>query len=162
MKLSTCFLLILAAVTVAACSSNEGTTNPDPNPNPTQKPEPPVHKKQYDVAKGGVQIIAVYYDQMKNMEVYRLDHQDEIVVLESDDTVSLEGWILDANDPEQRFTLDRPIRHTLWIYTKQGPVGTSDTVLALNYKTNWIWNNSNHDIARLFNDKGELVDSLTY
>jgi len=156
MKLSTLFLLSLAAVGVAACSSNS-TTEPDPTPTP--KPEPPSHKRQYNTARGGVQITKVFYNQDSNRIVTGLN--DEWVLIESDRDTSLDGWVLDASDG-QRITFNRSIHRKLLVYTKQGPPGTpSDTTVAMN-RGSWIWNNADHDTATLFDDDGKVVDTMTY
>lgn len=154
MKLFTVSLLALAAAGIAACSSNNTT-----EPNPTPKPEPPTKKKQYDAAKGGVQITAIYYNQGENLRLTGLN--DEWIVIESDRDISLEGWVLDASDG-QRFPFDRSIHRKLVIYTRQGPTGTpSDTTVAMD-RGNWIWNNSEPDIATLFDEEGRVVDRMTY
>ncbi len=145
----------LAALVLAACSSNAT----DPNTPPTPDPEPPAVKKPYDTARGGLQITAIYYDQARNLSVDTLE--DEWIVLETLSPVRTAGWSIDAGDAKQRFPLPDTIRRALRIYTKNGPPNPTGEVLAL-HRGSWIWNNAEPDTARLYDASGNVVDIMTY
>jgi hypothetical protein len=143
-------LSLLLAATLAACSSTS-------DPTPTVQ-SPPVKKRDYDPARGGVQITAIYYDQAKNSEITGVN--DEWIVLESQNDTPTTGWHLDAGDIYQFYDLPETLHRRLYIYTRAG-VGTSDTTMALGL-SRWIWNNEDPDTARLYDADGSLVDTFTY
>jgi hypothetical protein len=160
MKIITYCAFALLAAGIAACST--AATDPTPDPTPVVKPEPISVKKPYDNTKGGVQITRVYYNQAQNRDsaLLGLTAQDECILLESVDHTSIEGWKLDASD-SQLFTLQGSIHGKLYIFTKDGPTASAEPVIALHYGS-WIWNNAEPDTAKIFNERGELVDAMTY
>ena len=152
MKPATLSLLAVLAAGIASC------TTKITEPTPTQTVDPPSIKKAYDATKGGVQITHVYYNQTLNDSLTGVN--DEWVVLESSGHTSIDGWVLDAGD-DQRFTLQGAIHGRLLVYTKEGPTTSNEEWVAQHRKV-WIWNNSEPDTARLYNNNGDLIDSMTY
>ncbi|MEO5931648.1 MAG: lamin tail domain-containing protein [Candidatus Kapaibacterium sp.] len=116
--------------------------------------------KGYDKSRGGVQIVTIHYDQTFDSTHFGV--YDEWVLLQSDKDISTKGWKLDADDVGQRYDLPDTLYKTLNVYTHKAPT-PSRLALSLNLPAStWIWNNTTLDIARLYDDKGTLIDSLTY
>ncbi|MDB5032878.1 MAG: hypothetical protein JWQ98_119 [Chlorobi bacterium] len=116
--------------------------------------------KGYNVSRGGVQITTIHYDQA--FDSTRFGVMDEWLLLQSDRNVSIEGWKLDADDIGQVYSLHDSLYKTLTIYTHKAPT-PSMLALSLNLSPGtWIWNNSTPDTARIYDDKGTLIDSFGY
>ena len=149
---------------IAACSDNS-TTNPDPNNNNNNNgSDSLVYKdgvvtREYDGPQGGVQITGIYYDQGLNKSMRGED--DEWIVIEATAPRSTSGWKLNAGDPTQDYPLPATINKRLIIYTKKDPSSNTDSTLGLGLN-NWIWNNSDPDVARIYNEQGQAVDSMSY
>lgn len=150
MRPTSILLPLLLTTALMACSSTS-------EPAPTVQ-SPPAAKRDYDPVRGGVQITAVYYDQDANQATTGL--YDEWLVLESQGDASTAGWHIDADDAKQFYSLPSTIHGTLSIYTRKGP-GASDTTMALDL-SKWIWNNTDPDTARLYDDRDSLVDTFAY
>jgi len=119
------------------------------------------HDRLYNSAKGGAQIIAIYYDQNGNTSVF--GKNNEWIIIQTDRNLSTRGWWLNAGDPLQDYTLPDTIFKYLTIYTHDRPGVPSRTTMSLGLPlSTWIWNNSDPDTAWLYNEKHEIVDSLTY
>ncbi len=147
---------LITALLLGACSSSNNPTSTLP---PSVTHAIPAVTKAYDPARGGLQITAIYYDQNKNLDSAGL--LDEWIVLTTDHQLQTAGWMLNAGDVNQNYPLPDSIRHTWTIYTRQGPAQQSDSTQALNLNV-WIWNNTAPDTARIFNELGGVMDSLSY
>jgi len=120
----------------------------------------PAYSRPYDSVRGGVQIVAVAFDQKQNFQKYGFD--DEFVVLKAKDTLPTKGWILDAADG-QRFPLPDTIYKTLTVYTHQQLDPYSNKEYSLGYhKSKWIWNNDDPDTATLYDEHGNAIDKVTF
>jgi hypothetical protein len=77
---------------------------------------------------------------------------------------SIAGWKLNAGDAGQDYALPDTLHHRLTIYTHAGRGSATDTTtLPLGLSGGkWIWNNSDPDTAWVLDDKGVVVDSLSY
>lgn len=121
-------------------------------------PSLPAHKRDYDKAKGGLQIARIFYNQIANAPM--LGDTDEVIVLWSDKAVNTTSWILNAGDNKQDFALPTQVDGSLYIYTNtvRGKA-TNEVALSLN---TWIWNNIDQDTAYLYDETMKLIDSLSY
>jgi hypothetical protein len=145
----------LALACVAACSTTDELVMPDP------VLTGPVISRPYNTARGGVQITAIYFHQDSNQLVYGL--LDEWIVLQSDRVQAINGWKLNAGDAGQDYALPDTLHRRLTIYTHTGRGAATDTTLLLGLSGGkWIWNNSDPDTAWVLDDKGMVVDSLSY
>jgi hypothetical protein len=167
MKLSLPLSLLTIALVLAACSSSTGPVSvlpvdtTDQHNHDTLRREGPSIRRDYDVARGGVQITRIYYDQKANGDSTGL--MDEWIVLQSDAPTNTAGWTLNAGDAGQNYPLKSPLDRKLTIYTHGGPAFSGDTIQALNLSAGkWIWNNSDPDTAWVFDSLGNVVDSMSY
>jgi hypothetical protein len=178
MKITEILCILGATLIIASC----GNSSTDPAPTPTGKdttthgndttdPHPvvhnvPVHEKTYDATRGGVQIAAIYYDQNANKDSFGLAVPEEWIILKSDKKVNTTGWHLDGGSGDgQRYALPDTINGRLYIFTQQGSVPANVTTggarMSLRLNT-WIWNNSDHDVATIYDGSGVVVDRLSY
>ena len=187
MKLTEILCIAGTALIIASCSGSSTDPNPTPNGKDTLThkdtldtnthkdtltkdtiPHPPVHEKSYDTARGGVQIVAIYYDQSANKSAFGLANPEEWIVLRSDREVSLSGWHLDGGSGDgQRYPLSNTINGRLYIFTHDGNVPASITAgaatISLRISSSmWIWNNSDHDTATIYDASNRVVDKLSY
>jgi hypothetical protein len=116
----------------------------------------------YNSSRGGVQIVNIYFDQGSNADLFGID--DEWVVLQANGNVSTKGWELDAGSNDgQHYDLPDSIYGTLTIYTHAVPGGNTREKIGLGVAGNrWIWNNSEPDVARIYDERGSLVDAMSY
>jgi hypothetical protein len=174
MKITDTICILGTALIIASC----GDSSTDPAPTPTGKdtttntdPQPvqhnvPVHEKTYDTTRGGVQIAAIYYDQSANRDSFGLAGPEEWIVLKSDKKVNTAGWHLDGGSGDgQRYALPDTINGRLYIFTHDtsapANVTTGGVRMSLDLNT-WIWNNSDHDVATIYDGNGGVVDRLSY
>jgi hypothetical protein len=148
----------------ASCSDSQptdsGTNKPDTTKKDTLRDSAAFVGKDYDFAKGGLQIIKIYYDQDSNDRLWKF--KDEVITLMTDKPVNTAGWYLNAGDSNQDYALPAMITDSLFIYTHTAK-GRWDSELGLNLSAGkWIWNNSDPDTAWIFNSSKQIVDSLTY
>lgn len=152
------------ALLIASCStSTEPTTvNPIDTTIVTRKPEGPSIRRDYNAARGGVQITRIYYDQNANFDSTGL--LDEWIVLESNAVVNTAGWTLNAGDSGQNYPLRNPLNRKLILYTHTLHAGLGDdTTQWLGISPGrWIWNNSDPDTAWIYDANHNVVDSLSY
>lgn len=149
-------LLLLALSSFGCTASNEPT--PQRIVTLPFDPNLPAHKRDYDAAKGRLQIARIFYDQVANASI--LTDTDEVIVLWTDRRVSTEKWFLNAGDSTQNYDLPAFIDSSLYIYTKSlHGIAPNELALGLN---SWIWNNTNADTAYLYDERRNIVDTLSY
>lgn len=160
-------MLVLISMFWMACSTanvNAPSPNPnnnDPNTDTLSTDDAPAAGHGYDVARGGVQITKIYYNQRLNKEKYGLENEDEWIILEAAGNLPTNGWWLNAGDSGQNYPLPDTIYRKLYIYTKRGPGYENDTIMTLK-KGSWIWNNAAPDTAWLYDANMNVVDSMSY
>ncbi len=152
-------LAVTLPIMIAACSTVE--PDPEQKPTPTNQSTPRfrVAARTYNAARGGLQITGIYFDQDSNKALIGLE--DEWIVLQTDRPMSTSGWTLNAGDVGQDYPLPDSITSKLTIYTKAGPTNPEGQVIAL-HLGRWIWNNIEPDVAWVYNDNHQIVDSMTY
>jgi hypothetical protein len=164
MKLSYIAPTFALVLTIAACSSSTEpqTSNPVDTTVVARKPEGPSIRRDYDAARGGVQITRIYYDQKANFDSTGLE--DEWIVLESNTVVNTAGWTLNAGDAGQNYPLRNPLNRKLILYTHtiHASLGDDTTQWLGISPGRWIWNNSEPDTAWIFDANHNVIDSLSY
>lgn len=167
MKNPAALLLPILGLLLAACSSSTGPVSVLPvdttkqQTNDTLHREGPAIRREYDAARGGLQITRIYYDQKANGDSTGV--MDEWIVLQNNASINTAGWSLNAGDAGQNYPLKNPIDRKLTIYTHAGPAYSGDTIQKLNLSSGkWIWNNSDPDTAWIFDAAGNVVDSMSY
>jgi hypothetical protein len=139
---------------LTGCSADVPTT---PNEQPVLNL--PSECKDYDAARKGLQIECIYFDQSKNGQLAGVG--DEWITLFTTSPVRTAGWVLNAGDDGQNFSLPDTVFERLTIYTTQAPDTAKGQVISLKHG-NWLWNNTDPDTARLLDASRELVDIHTY
>jgi hypothetical protein len=156
--LSIAFALLLF-YGAASCSDSQPTDSGN-KPDTTKKDTAAFVGKAYDFAKGGLQILKIYYDQTNNDSAWGF--KDEVIAFMTDKPISTSGWYFNAGDEKQNYALPASIDDTLFVYTHT-PQGKWQQELGIGYVgEKWIWNNSSADIAILYNKDSLLVDTLSY
>ncbi len=164
-------VLILISLDACSSSTDPGTKDPidttshgtDTNvtyDNGDGTTRAPSAKRRYDSAKGGVQITAIYYHQTRNDSAYGLN--DEWVVLQTARPTRTAGWRLNAGDAGQDSPLPDTIFTTLTIYTREVPTNPVGLSQAFHITNRWIWNNTDPDTARVYDNTGAIVNAFTY
>jgi len=146
------FTLLLSLFALLASCSDDAVPN-DPGPAYT------VHKRDYNEAVGGPQIVEIWPNQAENKA--RFGWEDEVLVIQTNRKTSLEFNTLYAGDSGQYYPLPASIEvGKLYVYTKTNHSAYGqEHPLRLN---TWIWNNSEPDTARLINDLGTTISEMTY
>ena len=163
MNITAALSILSTSLIMASCAGSIVTDPGDPVDHNVE-----THKQEYNTTRGGVQIIAIYYNQTQNRDSFGLAAPDEWIILKSDRKVDTKGWKLNAGDKSQDYPLPATINGRLYIFTHDSSnapanVTTGGATMSLHRDPNtWIWNNSDHDTARLYDEKGVMVDSLTY
>jgi hypothetical protein len=150
-------ILLLGALLLASCESGDGFPPAELKDGPVDTVEAYGGvRKGYNEYRSGVQIAMIQYNQTNPVG-------DEWVTLRMSGSRSLAGWHLDAGDSTQSYLLTSNISDSLVIYTHEDKnlIGIRDTGLALS-ASKFIWSNSTPDTAFLYDDKGVLIDWLTY
>ncbi len=139
------------------CSCNSDTTT---NNNTSEQPEVGYYRKPYNTSLGGVQIVCIEANQ-KNTILNGV--RDEWIVLQTDHSLNLSGWYFNAGDSGQDYQLYSTITDSLLIYTHADSdrLGVRDTGLFLS-ANRYIWNNTDHDTATLYNAQHQIIDRMTY
>jgi hypothetical protein len=151
----------LLLVLVAACASDSLTPidESDKLPSDAINDGVPKYEKPYDSLTSKLQITLIAYNQAKNAET--LGDTNEWIEFRSSRTLVTKGWTWNAGDPSQSYALPDTIFKFYRVYTRaHSPIVVKyEKTLALNQ---WIWNNSEADTARVFDDTGAVVDMLSY
>lgn len=122
----------------------------------TPKPAAPFAGRSYDPRTPGVQITRIYYDENANQK--ESGSLNEFIMLQANDTVVTKKWTLDAG---QGIVI--PLRDTLFgsmIYYTRSEAGLSTSTAASFGLPFWIW--EEHDTAKIFNDRKQLMSMLIY
>jgi hypothetical protein len=159
----TAVLFLLPLLFFIACSTSEDTS-------PTVQSTPPFsfdsldvnvpkHARLYDTARGGLQITLIAYDQTANKNATGVNN--EWIEFRCQKPMSTYGYVLNAGDVHQNYSLPDSVFTFLRIYTQAQPNMNSKYEMSLGLNS-WIWNNAGDDTARLSDPNGFAVDSLSY
>jgi hypothetical protein len=162
MKITELLPILSTSLIIAACAGSIVTGPGDPVDH-----DVPKHKRADSTPHSTVEIVAIYYDQNVNKDSFGLAEPEEWVVLKSNGRMNTKGWWLNAGDKGQDCFLPDTLNGRLYIFTHSGNVPANVTTGGVRKSfgisnTKWLWNNSDHDTATLYDSSGSIVDKLSY